>query len=89
MKKWSRFTEAQIALILKRADEGMTIADVCREAGISEAIFYAWRKKYAGLKPSKMKRLRQLEDENRRLKKLVVDLSAHCAMLRNMFPQGT
>jgi putative transposase len=87
--KRSRFTDAQVASILKQAAEGAAIADVCRKAGISEATFYAWRKKYAGLQPSKMKRLRQLEEENERLKKLLVDLSADCAMLRRMLLQGS
>jgi putative transposase len=69
MKK-SRFSEQQIAFVL-----GQTIAEVCRKAGISEASIYAWRKKYGGLLPSEMKRLKQLEEENQRLKKLVADLS--------------
>ncbi len=53
----------------------MPVAEVCRKAGISDATFYGWRKKYAGLMPSEMKRLRQLEEENGKLKKLVADLS--------------
>ena len=61
--KRSKFTEAQIAFILRQAEEGTAVGEVCRKAGISEATFYAWRKKYAGLMPSEMKRLRQLECE--------------------------
>ena len=57
---------------------------MCRKAGISEATFYAWRKRYAGLMPSEMKRLRQLEDENGKLKKIVADLSLDKAMLQDV-----
>ncbi len=73
--KRSKFSEAQVAMILRQADEGATIGEVCRMAGISEATFYVWRKKYAGLMPSEMKRLKQLEDENGRLKRIVADLT--------------
>ena len=59
--KRSKFTEAQIAFILRQAEEGTVVGEVCRKAGISEATFYNWRKKYNGLTPSEMKRLRQLE----------------------------
>ena len=83
MKK-SRFSEPQIAFVLKQADDGTSVAEVCRKAGISEATFYHWRKKYAGLMPSEMKRLRQLEDENGKLKKLVADLSLDKAMLQDV-----
>ena len=82
--KRSKFTEAQVAFILRLAEEGTAIGEVCRKAGISEATFYAWRKKYAGLMPSEMKRLRQLEDENSKLKKLVADLSLDKAMLQDV-----
>lgn len=87
--KGLRFTDAQVASILKQAEEGAATADLCRKAGISKATFYAWRKKYAGLQPSKMKRMRRLEEENERLSRLVVDLSVDCAMLRSMLPQGS
>jgi len=83
MKK-SRFSEQQIAFVLRQAEEGTPIAEVCRKAGISEASFYAWRKKYGGLLPSEMKRLKQLEEENQRLKKLVVDLSLYKEMLQDV-----
>ena len=62
--KRSKFTEAQIAFILQQAKEGTAVGEVCRTAGISEATYYNWRKKYAGLMPSEMKRLRLLEEEN-------------------------
>lgn len=82
--KASKFSEAQIAFVLKQAEDGTAIGEVCRKAGISEATFYNWRKKYAGLVPSEMKRLRQLEDENSKLKKLVADLSLDRAMLQDV-----
>jgi len=66
------------------AEEGTAIAEVCRQAGISEATFYNWRHKYGGLTPSEMKRLRQLEEENGKLKKLVADLSLDKAMLQDV-----
>src|SRR5215204_2797191 len=83
MKK-SRFSEQQIAFVLRQAEEGTPIAEVCRKAGISEASFYSWRKKYGGLLPSEMKRLKQLEEENQRLKKLVADLSLDKEMLQDV-----
>jgi putative transposase len=82
MKK-SRFSEQQIAFVLRQAEEGTPIAGVCRKAGISEASFYAWRKKYGGLLP-RDERLKQLEEENQRLKKLVADLSLDKEMLQDV-----
>ena len=82
--KPAKFSEAQIAYILRQAEEGTAIGEVCRKAGISEATFYNWRKKYGGLLPSEMKRLKQLEDENSKLKKLVADLSLDKAMLQDV-----
>jgi putative transposase len=70
--------------VLWAGGEGTPIAEVCRKAGISEASFYAWRKKYGGLMPSEMKRLKQLEEENQRLKKLVADLSLDTEMLQDV-----
>jgi putative transposase len=81
--KRSKFTEAQIAFILRQGEEGTTVGEVCRKAG-SEATYYNWRKKYAGLTPSEMKRLRQLEEENSNLKKIVADLSLDKAMLQDV-----
>ena len=82
--KTSKFTEAQIAFVLKQAEDGTPVAEVCRKAGISDATFYNWRKKYAGLMPSEMRRLRQLEDENAKLKRIVADLSLDKAMLQDV-----
>ena len=82
--KRSKFSEPQIAFILRQAEEGTAVGEVCRKAGISEATYYNWRKKYAGLMPSEMKRLRQLEEENGKLKKIVADLSLDKAMLQDV-----
>ena len=82
--KRSKFTDAQIAFILRQAAEGTPIAEVCRKAGIAEATFYNWRKKYGGLMPSEMKRLKQLDEESLRLKRLVADLSLDKAMLQDV-----
>jgi putative transposase len=83
MKK-SKFTDAQIAFVLRQAEQGTAIGEVCRKAGISEATVYVWRKKYAGLMPSEMKRLRQLDDENARIKRIVADLSLDKEMLHGV-----
>ncbi len=82
--KRSKFTDAQIAFVLRQAEEGTPISEVCRKAGIAEATFYNWRKKYGGLLPSEMKRLKQLEEENGKLKKIVADLSLGKAMLQDV-----
>ena len=83
MKK-SRFTEEQMAYALKQAELGRAVGEICRKMGVSEATFYVWRKKYGGLGPSELKRLRLLEDENRKLKQLVADLSLDKAMLQEV-----
>ena len=74
MKK-SKFTEEQIAYVLRQVESGTPPADVCRQMGVSEATFYLWKKKYAHLGVSELRQLRSLEDENGRLKRLVADLS--------------
>lgn len=83
MKK-SKFTEEQIAFALKQAESGTRVEEVCRKIGISQATFYAWRKKFGGLGVSELRRLRQLEEENRKLKQLVADLSLDKAMLQDV-----
>lgn len=82
--KASKFTDAQKAFVVKQGEEGVPIAEICRKAGISSATYFNWRKKYAGLMPSEMKRLRELEDENSRLKRIVADLSLDREMLQDV-----
>ena len=73
--KASKFTDAQKALIIKQAEDGTPVVEVCRKAGINTATVFNWKKKYAGSMSSEMKRLRELEQENARLKKIVADLA--------------
>ncbi len=82
--KRSKFTEQQIAFALKQAELGTPVEEVCRKLGISDATFYNWKKKYGGLSPSELRRLRQLEEENTKLKKLVADLSLDKIMLQDV-----
>jgi putative transposase len=74
MKK-SRFTEEQVIYALRLAESGTLVTDVCRQLGISEATFYVWKKKYASLGVAELRQLRQLQEENGRLKRLVADLT--------------
>ncbi len=83
MKK-SRYTEEQIAFALRQAEQGTPVVEVIRKMGISEQTFYRWKKKYGGLGTSELRRLKQLEEENRRLKKLVADLSLDKVMLQDV-----
>ncbi|OQS35201.1 transposase [Chromobacterium haemolyticum] len=83
MKK-SKFTEEQIAFALRQAESGTTVAEVCRKMGISEATFYNWKKKYGSLGVSELRRLKQLEEENARLKRMVADLSLDKQMLQEV-----
>jgi putative transposase len=73
--KRSKFSDEQIAYALRQAESGSAVADVCRQLGISEATFYIWKKKYANLGTTEIRELRQLRDENARLKRLVADLT--------------
>ena len=73
--KASKFSDAQKAFVLRQAEDGVPVAEVCRKAGISQATFFNWKKKYGGMLPNEMRRLKQLEDENRRLKSIVADLN--------------
>ena len=83
MKK-SRFTEEQIAFALKQAETGTPVAEVLRRMGISEQTFYRWKKLYGGLGTGELQRLKQLEDENRKLKQLVADLSLDKHILQDV-----
>ena len=83
MKK-SKFTEQQIAFALKQAETGTSVQEVIRKLGISEQTFYNWKKKYGGLGPSELRKLKQLEEENFRLKKIVADLSLDKQMLQDV-----
>jgi putative transposase len=82
--KRSQYTEEQIAFALQQAEVGTSVEEICRKMGISDATFYNWRKKYGGLGPSELRRLRQLEEENSKLKRLVADLSLDKAMLQDV-----
>jgi len=81
--KASRFSDAQKAFILKQGADGVSVAEICRKAGISQATYFNWKKKYDGLLPTEMRRLKQLEDENSRLKRIVADLSLDKEMLQD------
>ena len=81
--KASRFSEAQKAFILKQGVDGVPVADICRKAGISQATYFNWKKRYDGLLPTEMRRLKQLEDENDKLRKVVADLSLDKEMLQD------
>ena len=83
MKK-GRFTEEQIAYALHQAESGTSVAEVIRKMGISEQTFYRWKKQYAGMGVVELRRLRQLEEENGKLKRLVADLSLDKAMLQDV-----
>ena len=82
--KASQFSDAQKAFILKQGSDGVPVSDICRKAGISQATYFNWRKKYAGLLPDEMRRLKALEDENSRLKKIVADLTLDREMLQDV-----
>ncbi len=79
--KRSRFSEEQIVYAIRQAESGSPVGDLCRQLGVSEATFYAWKKKYAHLGVSELRRLRQVEEENSRLKRLVADRSLDKHML--------
>lgn len=83
MKK-SKFTEEQIAFALKQAEAGTQVSEITRRMGVTEATFYRWKQKYGGLLPSEVKKLKQLEEENMRLKRLVADLTLDKQMLQDV-----
>lgn len=80
----SRFTEEQIIGLLKQAEAGRPVAELCRQEGITDTTFYKWRSKFAGLEVSEARRLRQLEEENRRLKGLVADQALDIQVLKEV-----
>jgi putative transposase len=82
--KRKRFSEEQIAFALRQAESGTTIEEICRKLGVSEPTFYRWKKVYAGMGVSEIRRLKQLEDENTRLKRVVADLTLDKAMLQDV-----
>ena len=83
MKK-SRFTETQIVRILKEVESGRLVKEVCREYGVSEATYYNWKSKYGGMQASDIKRLKELEDENRRLKQMYAELCLDNRILKDI-----
>lgn len=82
--KQTRFTETQIVSILKQQEGGRTTKEICREQGISEATFYNWKSKYGGMEASDVKRLKELEEENSRLKKMYAELSLDHSILKDV-----
>ncbi len=86
--KQGRFSEEQIIAVLKEAEAGAKVTELCRRHGISDAAFYTRRKKYGGLEVSEMRRLRQLEDENRRLKAIVADQALDLRALKDVLAKN-
>ncbi len=82
--KRKRFTEEQIAYTLRQAESGIPVVEVCRKLGISEQTFYRWKKKYQGMGVAELRRLKQLEQENRKLKQIVADLTLDKQMLQDV-----
>ena len=80
----SRFTESQIVAILKEADAGMKVSDVCRKHGISDATYYKWKSKYGGMEASDLKRNRELEAENARLKRMYAELALDNSAMKDL-----
>jgi len=83
-----RFSEEQIIAVLKEADTGVKVADLCRKHGISDATFYNWRSRYGGLEVSELRRLRQLEEENRQLKGIVADQALDLRALKDVLTKN-
>ena len=80
--KQSKYSEAQILAILRQAEGGVPVAELCREHGMSDASFYKWRAKYGGMDASMVSQMKALEDENRRLKKMLAELSMQNELLK-------
>jgi putative transposase len=79
----SRFTEAEIVGVLKEAEAGAKVGELCRRVGIAETTFYRWRKRYGGLEVDQAKKLKAVEEENRRLKRLVADQALNIQVLKD------
>jgi putative transposase len=86
--KRTRFSEEQIISVLKEAEAGAKVTELCRRHGISDTTFYTWRNKYGGLEVSEMRRLRQLEEENRRLKGIVADQALDIRALKDVLAKN-
>ena len=82
--KTSRFTESQIVAILKQADAGVPVKDICRQAGISVPTYYQWKSKYGGLEASELRRVKELEAENAKLKRMYAELSLDIVALKDV-----
>lgn len=82
--KRSRYSETQVVSILKEAEAGRSVTEVCREHGISSATYYAWKSKYGGMEAAELKRMRQLEEENGRLKKMYADLALENMAIKDL-----
>jgi putative transposase len=80
----SRFSESQIVALLKQSDAGVPVKDICRQAGISTAAFYQWKSKYGGMEASDLKRVRELEAENAKLKRLYAELALDNAAMKDL-----
>ena len=80
----ARFTEEQISFAIKQAESGTPVGEVCRKVGVSEQTFYRWKRKYVGMGVAELRRIRQLEEENRKLKRIVADLSLDKHMLQEV-----
>ena len=88
MMKKSRYTETQIVKLLKEVEAGRKVNEVCREYGISDATYYNWKSKYGGMEASDVKRLKELEDENRRLKQMFADLSLEHRIVKDILEKS-
>ena len=82
--KRSKFSDAQKAFVIRQGDDGTPVEEICRKAGISQATYFNWKKRYGGLLPDEIRRLKALEDENARLKKIVADLTLDREMLQDV-----
>lgn len=82
--KTTRFTESQIVAVLKQSDAGLPIKDICRQAGISQATYYQWKSKYGGMEASDLKRVKELESENAKLKRMFADLALENVAMKDL-----